>query len=415
MIYKFFDTNALLENFDEALNEDMFFISSVVFSELEEIKTSSRKDDDTKFKARKVTRWLFNNEDKYDCVFRKIEHEDFIKSLGYELSNDNLIIAAYVEASLEIDDKDELIFVTNDLLCYNIAKNLFFIDKIKNSDNKTLDIDYAGFVRVQMNEEELSKWYIDKENKWELLDNQYLVIENENSEYIDSYKFLNNEFLYIDTGDYRTKMFGMFRPKDVYQRFAMDSLKNNKLTLLKGKAGTGKSMIAMNFLFSRLEKGIIEKIIFFVNSPKVRGTSGLGYYKGTKDEKLLDSTIGNFLCSKLGDKEAVIELIDSNQIVLLPMSDIRGYDTSGMKCGVYITEAQNTSIDIMKLALQRIGDDSICVIDGDYSQQVDEVFFEGNKNGMKRLSEIFKGKDFYGEVELQTTYRSKIAEISELM
>lgn len=58
-------------------------------------------------------------------------------------------------------------------------------------------------------------------------------------------------------------------------------------------------------------------------------------------------------------------LIDEGKIVLLPMSDIRGYDTGGMKAGVYITEAQNLDISLMKLALQRIGEDSICIIDGD--------------------------------------------------
>jgi phosphate starvation-inducible protein PhoH len=48
------------------------------------------------------------------------------------------------------------------------------------------------------------------------------------------------------------------------------------------------------------------------------------------------------------------------------MSDIRGYDTSNLRAGVYITEAQNLSIPLMKLALQRIGEDSVCIIDGDH-------------------------------------------------
>jgi phosphate starvation-inducible protein PhoH len=51
--------------------------------------------------------------------------------------------------------------------------------------------------------------------------------------------------------------------------------------------------------------------------------------------------------------------------MLLPMADIRGFDTTGMSAGIYITEAQNLDISLMKLALQRIGEDSICIIDGD--------------------------------------------------
>lgn len=50
---------------------------------------------------------------------------------------------------------------------------------------------------------------------------------------------------------------------------------------------------------------------------------------------------------------------------MLPMSDVRGYDTSGMNAGIYITEAQNMDISLMKLALQRIGEDSLVIIDGD--------------------------------------------------
>lgn len=97
------------------------------------------------------------------------------------------------------------------------------------------------------------------------------------------------------------------------------------------------------------------------------------------------------------------------------MSDIRGYDTSGMNAGVYITEAQNMDISLMKLALQRIGDDSICIIDGDYNTQVDMNQYAGSNNGMRRMSEIFRGQDFYGEIELQNIYRSKIAEIADRM
>ena len=67
--------------------------------------------------------------------------------------------------------------------------------------------------------------------------------------------------------------------------------------------------------------------------------------------KLLDSQIGNFLSSKLGSKLEVEKLIESDKLILLPMSDVRGYDTTGMQAGIYITEAQNLDISLMKLAL----------------------------------------------------------------
>lgn len=102
-------------------------------------------------------------------------------------------------------------------------------------------------------------------------------------------------------------------------------------------------------------------------------------------------------------------------LVLLPLSDLRGYDTSGMRAGIYITEAQNMDIGLMKLALQRIGEDSICILDGDYQTQLDLDAFAGDNNGMKRVSKVFRNHDIYGEVTLKNIHRSKLAMIAEAM
>lgn len=47
----------------------------------------------------------------------------------------------------------------------------------------------------------------------------------------------------------------------------------------------------------------------------------------------------------------VEDLMNQGKLMLLPCSDIRGFDTSGMRAGVYISEAQNLDITLMKLAL----------------------------------------------------------------
>ena len=86
-----------------------------------------------------------------------------------------------------------------------------------------------------------------------------------------------------------------------------------------------------------------------------------------------------------------------------------------MKAGIFISEAQNMDINLMKLSLQRIGEDSVCIIDGDDCAQVDSKEFEGNQNGMKRASKVFRGSRVYGEVTLKNIYRSKIAKIAEKM
>jgi len=69
----------------------------------------------------------------------------------------------------------------------------------------------------------------------------------------------------------------------------------------------------------------------------------------------------------------------------------------------------------MRLALQRIGEDSFCILDGDSDTQVDLGLYAGNNNGMKRVSKVFRGEDIYGEIRLPNIYRSKIARIAEKM
>lgn len=108
-------------------------------------------------------------------------------------------------------------------------------------------------------------------------------------------------------------------------------------------------------------------------------------------------------------------MIHDETLILLPMSDIRGFDTTGMNAGIYITEAQNLDIELMKLALQRIGEDAICILDGDSETQVDLDIYSGENNGMRRVSEVFSGQPFYGEVTLPICHRSTIAAIADKM
>ena len=68
---------------------------------------------------------------------------------------------------------------------------------------------------------------------------------------------------------------------------------------------------------------------------------------------------------------------------------------------------------MMKLALQRIGEDSICIIDGDEKTQVDDIIFAGMNNGMRRVSKVFRGSDIYGEIQLTQIHRSKIAKLAQ--
>ena len=280
-------------------------------------------------------------------------------------------------------------------------------------------INYCGYREVQLNDIELANFYEkifpSNINTWQLKNNEYLLIKNNDNAIIDKYRWHNGKYNIVPFHKAESKMFGKIIPKnnDIYQQLALDSLENNQITMLRGPAGSGKSYLAFGHMFSLLEKGKIDKIIVFCNTVATKGSAKLGFYPGSRTEKLLDSQIGNLLESKLGDRLVVEKLINDRQLVLLPLSDIRGYDTTGMNAAIYISEAQNLDIELMRLALQRIGEDSICIIDGDDQAQVDMSLYSGKCNGMKRVSRVFRGADFYGEVTLKNIHRSKIAKLAQ--
>lgn len=407
----FYDTNALLELQDKIL-ESNFILSSVSLYELEHIKVSKNKDEETKYKARKVIHILDDNQDKYTTVIPTIKTTKILNKFGVENTPDNLIIAS----AYEYNQKDKIIFKSNDICCKVIAKSIFGLE-VKNAKD-TDEVDYAGFKVIIMNEPEMASFYEHlNENKYDLLINEYLIIKDTDGKIVDKFRWNGEEYLNVKFSTIKSEYFGTVKPYngDVYQQCALNSMSYNKITMLKGAAGTGKSYLALGYLFYMLEKAKIEKIIVFCNTVATLNSARLGFYPGSKDEKLLDSSIGNMLGVKLGGKFAIQELIDDGKLLLLPMSDVRGYDTTGMKAGIYLTEAQNMDISLMKLALQRIGEDCICIIDGDYHTQVDMSQYAGGNNGMRRVSQVFRNEDIYGEIELQNIYRSRIGCIAEKM
>lgn len=410
---RFYDTNALLNLLERAFEEE-FICSYVTLNEIEDIKTSGKKDEEIKYKARKLSK-LFDKYNNYKVsIINYNEAIDELKSLGLKETPDNLIMLSALNC---IKDGEEIIFVTDDICCKNIARDVFglTVESISKNEND----DYKGFTEVELNEEEMAYFYSHlQDNIYDVLINEYLVIKNELGEVVDKFIWNGDNYLPIKFGKIDSKTFGILRPYngDIYQQFALNSLFNNKLTMLKGKAGTGKSYLALGYLFYLLDKGKIDKIVIFCNTIATMNSAKLGFYPGSKDEKLMDSSIGNMLSAKFGGEKMLLnELIFKDKLILLPMSDVRGYDTSGMNAGIYITEAQNMDVSLMKLALQRIGEDCVAIIDGDYNTQVDMSQYSGRNNGMRRMSEVFRGKDFYGEVELQNIYRSEIARIAEEM
>ena len=410
---KFYDTSSLLKKVDTLFEDgERFAVSSVTLDELENIKTSSNKDADIKYSARKLLREMDAHINDFDIVLFEDKMLKPAIKLNLSITNDIKILTCAINYAKK--NAIEIEFVTNDLILKVLAKMFF---KVTSVDEDEQD-DYTGYLDLRLSDDEMNDLYSNPNtNIFNLKVNQYLIVRNEANEIVDRLVWTGETYRNLQFNNFNSKWFGEVKPLrgDVYQQLAFDSLANNKITMIKGPAGTGKTYIALGYLIHKLEKGKIDKIIIFCNTVATKNSAKLGFYPGTRDEKLLDSQIGNLLSSKLGGRIEVERMITEEKIILLPLSDIRGYDTSGMCAGIYISEAQNLDISLMKLALQRIGEDSICIIDGDCKTQVDDIHFSGSNNGMRRASQVYRGEDVYGEITLKNIHRSRIAQIAEKM
>lgn len=407
---KFYDTCSLLKKANTLFDDnELFAISSISLEELENIKTSTSRDNEVKYAARAVLRELDAHVGLYSVIIFTNSMLNPIIEKDLPVTNDTKILACAVSYP------QELTFITNDFALKALAR-LFFTHVESIPDD--IDDEYTGYKEIILNDEEMAQFYQHPDaNNFGLLINEYLLLQNQQHELVDILVWTADGYRHLSHKDFVSNQLGTIKAmyNDPQQDCVVDSFLNNQITLVKGPAGSGKTLLSLGFLFYQLERNKIDKIIIFCNTVAAKNAAKLGYLPGTRDEKLLDAQIGNLLISKLGSRSEVERLISEEKLVLLPMSDIRGYDTTGMRAGIYISEAQNLDIPLMKLALQRIGEDSICIIDGDAKAQVDDIDFAGSNNGLRRVSKIFRGHDIYGEIELKHIHRSKIGLIAEAM
>lgn len=178
-------------------------------------------------------------------------------------------------------------------------------------------------------------------NHFDLMVNEYLIIKDCGGAVMDRLCWTGETHRRLNYKEFYSHYFGPVRPVkgDTTQMLLADSLANNQLTMVRGPAGSGKTFMSLGYLLHLLEKHDIDKIIVFCNTVATKDSAKLGFYPGSRDEKLLDSQIGNLLASKIGSKLEVERMIAEEKLVLLPLSDIRGFDTTGMRAGIYISEA----------------------------------------------------------------------------
>lgn len=270
---------------------------------------------------------------------------------------------------------------------------------------------------IHMSDAAYEQFKENPQNDFGVLPGQFLVIYDIQGENIIEIKKYCGEIYWEDvpiTGKIKNYLFKV-DSRDAYQACAIQSLYEDDFTVIVGPAGTGKTLLSLAYCLKKIkEEGV--KVHIFVNPVKTRDTEQLGYYPGSRNEKLLQNFIGGILSNKIGDMTEVASLMCDGLLNIYPFSDIRGIEIAEGDI-MYITEAQNLSVDLMKLAVQRCAEGSKIIIEGDPFTQVDKEAFQGESNGLKRLIEVFVGDEEvnFSYVHLKNIYRSKIAEKAERM
>lgn len=416
MTYKFYDTSSLLVIADRLLElsaQHKIIISTITLNELEKIKTSETKSYEIKKAVNKIFRFI--NEYPLNIEIY-LFHQNMlwdIRDKYIEITPDTKILATALDYDKNMHP-DETIFVTNDLALKNIANLWFGEDSIESAAPSVKEV-YTGFKDVCLADAAMAHFYENLNlNTYELENNEYIIIRDENKDIVDLRCWNGSTHRPISYQPFRSLAFGSVTPIDAYQNLLFDSLKHNDITLVGGCAACGKTYISLSYLFSLLENNKIDRIVVFCNPVVAKHAAKLGFYPGTVEEKLLSSQVGNILSSKLGSQMQVLDLINKEKLILIPAGDARGYEVPA-NSGVYIMEAQNLDIVLLRMVLQRIGENCKVIVDGDRFEQTDLDIYADENNGMQKMSEVFRGYDKFGQVDLQIIHRSEIAAIAERM
>jgi PhoH-like ATPase len=207
------------------------------------------------------------------------------------------------------------------------------------------------------------------------------------------------------------------RPRNKEQSFAIDLLLDEsvRLVTLVGKAGTGKTLLALAAGLKRtMEDAAYTRML--VSRPVMPLGRDIGFLPGDVDEKLnpwMQPIFDNleFLFSSGSRKgpRAYAELLESGQIQVEPLTYIRG--RSLPQQFIIVDEAQNLTPHEVKTIITRSGDGTKIVLTGDPGQ-IDNPYVDSASNGLSIAAERFRGEKLAAHIILAKGERSELAELA---
>ncbi|MDQ3039781.1 MAG: PhoH family protein [Pseudomonadota bacterium] len=180
---------------------------------------------------------------------------------------------------------------------------------------------------------------------------------------------------------------GTVRGRGANQQKYLHAIATHDINFGVGPAGTGKTFLAVAMAVDALNQARVQRLILV--RPAVEAGEKLGFLPGDLSQKVDPylRPLYDALYEMLG-VDKVARLLEKNVIEIAPLAYMRGRTLND--AFVILDEAQNTSIEQMKMFLTRLGFGSTAVITGDMTQ-VDLP--KHQKSGLKDAVDVLRGVD----------------------
>jgi PhoH-like ATPase len=431
------DTNVLLQDPYSifSFEDNEVVIPAVV---LEEVDSKKRYMDEVGRNARQVSKLIDRLRENGKLhekiplenggVLRiELNHRSFqqLQEIFVEKTNDNRILAVAKNLSLEEQAKENgraVILVSKDALV-RVKADAIGLQAEDFLSDRVVDVDhiYTGFLELYIGTEHLQRFY----EKGELVladianhpfyPNQFIIMKDAFGGSASAIGIVDHSGKKVKKLVFHYEHIWGIRPRNVQQTMAFELLTRDDIQLvtLIGKAGTGKTLLALAAGLMQTEDLRTYKKLL-VARPIVPMGKDIGFLPGEKEEKLrpwmqpiFDNLEYLFNTKKPGELDAILAGMGSIEVEALTY--IRG--RSLPEQFIIIDEAQNLTKHEIKTILTRVGEKSKIVLMGD-PEQIDHPYLDEYNNGLTYVVEKFKDQKIAGHVRLIKGERSALAQLA---
>ncbi|MEJ9211849.1 PhoH family protein [Bacillus smithii] len=431
------DTNVLLQDpyaiFSFEDNEVV--IPAVV---LEELDSKKRNMDEIGRNARQVSKLIdgLRQSGKLHEKIRlpnrgtlriELNHRSFqqLQEIFVEKTNDNRILAVAKNLSLEEAAKENgrpVILVSKDILV-RVKADVIGLQAEDFLNDRVIEFNdlYTGFLECYISNEALNQFYLKGElplselTQHPFYPHQFLILKDALGSSQSAIGIVAEDGKHVRKLKYNQEPVWGIRPRNVQQIMGLELLLRQDIPLvtLVGKAGTGKTLLALAAgLLQTEDMDLYKKML--VARPIVPMGKDIGYLPGEKQEKLrpwtqsiFDNLEFLFNTKKPGEIDNI--LAGMNSIEVEALTYIRG--RSIPEQFIIIDEAQNLTKHEAKTILTRVGERSKIVLMGD-TAQIDHPYLDEYNNGLTYVVEKFKDQKVAGHIKLMKGERSDLAQLA---